>query len=882
MRLLHRLRTLFRRRDIEAEMAEEMRFHLEQRAADYADDGLSPPDARLAAQRRFGNLGSIQERARDTFGWGPLERFLKDLRLAARQLLRSPGFSLVAIVTLGLGIGANTSMFSVYNGIALKPLPYVDVDRLQRLYRHSPQNAEGGISPADFLALQKSSAPYGEVAALTNARVNLSDAGQPAELVLGARASTNLFSLLGVTMQLGRGFAPGEDAPGRSHLVILSDRVWRHRYASAPDIVGRTIRLEGEPHTVIGVLPSSFNDWRHLGHIDLFRPFRLKASFVNDHQANELEVIGRAVPTLALPDAAAWLAAFGAQRAREFPDANAATTWHAVPLQSTAVRGSGGNTTLALLICLSGLVLLIACSNLANLLLARTLARAREFAVRSALGASRLQLLRPLAAESLLLSFAGGALAIVVALWFRDWIAARSGGDNGEHVWLALDWKILAWTFGASCVTALAFGLAPALFALRLDLNATLKNGGRSATGGRSSQRFRELLIVAQFALATVLLAGAAVFIRGLDDLLHRRSGWQSAHVVTGSLSLSVGSYDENAQRVAFQRLALERLQALPGVESASLATDSPFFSWDVVAKFRVDHHAAPTAGHEPAAMIASISPRYLDTFSMRLLSGRTFLARDDASAPPVFLVSETTARAFFGAADPIGQRLALLDGTTPRWGEIVGVVADFETVDAEPSPIVHRIYRPLEQAPARSMEFAVRVAPNLAPLALVDSIRAALASIDADLPIRRLQPADTFIERTIHQLGVMRDILASFGVLGLALASLGIYGVIARTTAQRAHEFAIRLALGATVRDLNRLVLGSGVRLALAGSLLGLVGAIGLTRLLLSSFPGLHANSAALLSATTLLLAAVALLACWLPARRAGRVDAMLALRAD
>jgi len=848
----------------------------------YIREGMDPQAARTRALRNFGPMERHKEEARETRGVSWLEELVQDLRYGARTLVKYPGFAAMAVLTLGLGIGANTSMFSVYNGIALKPLPYADVARLQRVYRGTPQNPEGNISPADFLALQNSAAPYGEVAALTDARVNLSDVGQPAELVLGARASTNLFSLLGVTMQLGRAFAPGEDTPGRGHLVILSDRVWRHRYAADPDIVGRQIRVEGEPHTVVGVLPPFFNDWRHLGYIDLFRPFRITPSFAADHQANELEVIGRPAPTLALADADAWLAQFGAQRARDFPEANSAVTWQVVPLQSTVVRGAGGNTTLTLLIGLSGFVLLIACSNLANLLLARTLARAREFAVRGALGASRLQLLRPLAAESLLLSLAGGALAIFAALWFRDWIAVRSTGDNGETVWLAFDWKIFAWTFVASCLTALAFGLAPALFALRLDLNATLKSGGRGAAGGRTQQRIRELLIVGQFALATVLLAGAAVFIRGLDDLQHRRSGWQSARVVVGSLSLPVGSYDGDAQRVAFQRLALERLQALPGVESAALATAAPFFSWGSVTKFQVAGHPIPAAGHEPAAMIAAISPRYLDTFSMRLLSGRTFLERDRAGAPLVFLISETTARAFFGAADPVGQRLALLDGATPRWGEIVGVVAEFETVDAEPSPIAHRIYQPLEQAPPRSLELAVRVAPTLAPAQVIDSVRSAIAALNADLPVRHLQPADAFIERTVYQLGVMRDILASFGLLGLALASLGIYGVIARTTAQRTNEFAVRLALGATVRDIDRLVFSSGIRLALIGSLLGLAGAIALTRLLISQFPGLHANSPAILITTMLLLVAVALVACWLPARRAGKVNAILALRAE
>ncbi|MBI2511612.1 MAG: ABC transporter permease [Opitutae bacterium] len=881
MNLLRRLRSLFRRRDVEAEMAEEMRFHLEQRAADYAADGLAPDDARLAAQRKFGNTAALQEHARDSFGWGALERLGKDLAFAARQLRRAPGFSLLAIVTLGLGIGANTSMFCVLSGIRLKPLPYADIDHLQHVHRVTPQNRSGNHSPADFIALQKSAASYGTVAAVASGRVSLSDPGQHAQLALGARASTNLLSLLGVSVQLGRDFLPGEDAPGRNRVVILSQRTWRNRYGAAPDILGRKIRIDGEPHEVVGVLPPSFNDWRHLGNIDFFRPFELTTAFAANRQSNELHIFGRFSPALSAADAAAWMANFGEQLAREFPDANGASTWRATSMQATVV-GTTGGTTLPLLVGLSGFVLLIACSNLANLLLARTMARAREFAVRGALGASRLQLLRPLVAEALLLSLAGGVLAIVVALWFRDWAAMRSTGDNGEQVVFAIDWKILAWTFGASCLTALAFGLAPALFALRLDLNDTLKSGGRGATGGRGQQRFRQLLIVAQFALATVLLAGAAMFIRGLNDLHHRRSGWESARVVTGQVALPSGAYGDPAKIVAFQRLALERLHATPGVESATLASAAPFFDWPVVAKFIVEGRDRPAAGREPAAMVNSLSPRYLETFGMRLVAGRAFTERDNATAPRVFLVGQTTARAFFGEVDPIGRRVALIENGAPQWGEIVGVVADFESVDPEPAPIAHRLYQPLEQAPPRNFEIAVRAQAAASPAGLVDSIRSALASIDADLPIRRLQPADANIDRTLYQMRVLRDMLGAFGALGLALASLGIYGVIARTMAQRTNEFAIRLALGASVRDITRLVLGSGVRLALLGSGLGLLGAIGVTRLLLSGFPGIRANPVLILTATTLLLVTVALVACWLPARRAAKVDAMLALRAE
>ncbi len=883
MNLRRRLRALFRRRDLEAEMAEEMRFHLDQRAADLTGDGLDPAAARLAAQRKFGNTAALQEQSRDTFGWGALERLAQDLRFAARQLRRSPGFALLAILTLGLGIGANTSMFSVLNGIMLKPLPYTQVDRLQQIHRITATNPEGNHSPADFLAA-RAAAPgaYGELAAFRHERVSLSDPGQPAQLTLAARASANAFTMLGVVPQLGRTFTAAEEQPGRNRVVVLSQRTWRNRYGADPDILGRRIRIDGEPHEVIGVLPESFNDWRHYGSTDFFRPFELKPSFTSDRTSFELDVIGRLADGHAPADGAAWISAWGVRRAAEFPATNAGSAWRAASLQGMTVGRSGG-VTLPLLVALSGFVMLIACSNLASFLLARTLTRSREFALRGALGASRLQLLRPLLAETFLLSLAGGALALIVALWFRDWAAVRSMGDNGEQVRFAIDWAVQAWTSGAAVISSVGFGLAPALFAFRLDLNETLKNGGRATSGTRGQARFRQLLIVGQFAFAMILLAGATMFIRGLDELHHRRSGWESARVVTGFGTLPAATYGDDEKLAAFQRLALERLAALPGVEVASLAGAAPFFDWPVVDRFVVDRAAPPEVGREPTAQVNSISPRFLDTFSMRLVAGRGILERDNITAPRVLLVGETTARAFFGSPEAaVGRRLAFVDGGAPQWIEIVGVVADFETVDPEPSPITHRLYLPLAQRPVRTFELAVRALPDAAPTALVESIRTALAALDADLPIRRLQPADLNIDRTLYQLGVLRDMLGAFGVLGLALASIGIYGVIARTMAQRAGEFAIRLALGAHPRDIARLVFGTGVRLALAGSRLGLVGAYGVTRLLTTAFAGIRANTPLTLALTTAVLIAIALLACWLPARRARRLDALAALRAE
>ena len=377
------------------------------------------------------------------------------------------------------------------------------------------------------------------------------------------------------------------------------------------------------------------------------------------------------------------------------------------------------------------------------------------------------------------------------------------------------------------------------------------------------------------------LLAGAGVFIRGLDELNNRRSGWTSAQLVTGTIALPTGTYGDPEQIAAFQRLTLERLATLPGVASVSLSSFTPFFDWPDVRKILGEGQERPKPGREPAALINSVSPTYFDTFNTRVLAGRAFNELDTAISTKVLLISQATAKGLFGDQNPLGRRIAQLDGTNLRWGEIVGVVGDVKSIVPEGSPVVFQIYQPMTQEPNRQYELAVRAA-GVAPAMLVDSIRAVMTELDPDLPVRRLQPADATIMRFNYQLGVLRDMLAAFAVLGLGLASLGIYGVIARTMAQRTGEFAIRLALGASVRDITRLVLGSGVRQAVIGSGIGLIGAIGISRLLAAEFPGIHTNNPAILAGTTLVLVTVALLACWLPARRAGKIDAMQALRAE
>ena len=807
---------------------------------------------------------------------------LSDLRFAIKSLRRSPGFTLIAIITLGLGIGANTSMFSILNGYMLRPAPYAERDLLDRIYRATREDSRGGFSPADYLDLKSEMSGYGEIAAYASSDMSLSEPDKPAEMADGLRVSANLFSTLGTRPALGRSFRPDEEIFGNHRVLVISDRYWQNRFGGDAHIIGRTVRVDGEPHEIVGVLPANFSDWRHLSWVDVFRPLGFDEREVRDRSSTRLRLVGRRSATLSRAQAEAFIANFGRRLARDFPAANAESAWRTIAIDDSFLP-KDARVIIGMLIGLSGFVVLIACSNLANLLLARTMARAREFAVRSALGASRSQMLRPLFLESLLLALAGGIGAVFVALWTFDWFAVASAADNynGVGVAFSLDWRVLGWAFGACLFTAVAFGVAPAHFALRLDPNGTLKSGGRGTTGDRGHRRLRHVLIVGQFALAMVLLAGAALFVRGLHEINNRRHGWQSDHLVTGTVVLPTTTYPGDQKITDFERLALERLEALPGVASASVSYSMPFFGLSETRKYLVEGRETPQPGHEPAAAINGVTPHYFETVGTRLLSGRPFNEGDTVTSPKVFIINQAMARGLFGGESPLGRRIAQAGGKTVEWGEIVGVVGDVESIFADRIAVTYQVYQPVVQEPRRFNEIAVRTA-GAAPSAVVDGIRATIMSLDADLPVRRLESAQARITRANYQEGVLSSVLSSLAVLGLGLASLGVYGVIARTVAQRTGEFGIRLALGAQAGDIIRLVLTSGAKLALIGSALGLLGAFGVSRALAAGFPGMRMNSVPVLIGATVLLIAIAQIAGYLPARYASRISPTEALRAE
>jgi predicted permease len=804
----------------------------------------------------------------------------REFRAALKSLSRTPGFTLIAVVTLGLGIGANTAMFSVLNGYMLRPAPYPQSGHLYRIYRATPQDPRGGASPADYLDLKSQMANVGDVAAYGDAAVSLAEPGKPAEMAVGLRASANLFAILGTPPQLGRDFRPEEEQFGKDRVIVISHRYWQNHFGSDPSVIGRRLRVDGEPHEIIGVLPADFSDWRHLSWVDVFRPLCLDDKEIHNRESTWLELIGRRPAPIPLQQTSAFLAGFGQRLARDYPRTSVGATWRAMPLEGSFLP-EDAQTVVAMLVGLSGFVLLIACSNLANLLLARTMARSREFALRSALGASRSQVLRPLFFECLLLALAGGVCSIVVALWSFDWLLVASAGDSGVGVSLGLDWRVLGWALCACVFTAFAFGIAPALFVQRLDPNALLKAGSRGTTADRSHRRFVQFLVVSQFGLAMVLLSGAALFARGLHELNNRRHGWESDGLVVGTVVLPPNAYKTGKDIVEFQRRVQERLEALPGVASASLSRSLPFFGLSEPRKYVVAGHETPEPGHEPQALTNDISARYFETVGTPVLAGRTFDSRDTTDSPRVFVINQAMARGLFVDRNPIGEHIAEATGQAPRWGEVVGVVGDVQSIYTDPNPVTYQVYVPLAQEALRLNEIAVR-ASGVGASPLVDAVRAAMMALDPDLPIRKLQAAQARIARANYQSGVLASMLSGLALLGLGLASLGIYGVISRTTAQRTGEFGIRLAMGARAADITRLVLASGARLALLGCAAGLLGALGISRFFQVFFPGMHTASPVVLAASACLLVVVAEVACYMPARTASRLSPAETLRAE
>ncbi|HEX8144189.1 MAG TPA: ABC transporter permease [Pyrinomonadaceae bacterium] len=874
-----RLRLWSRRRDCEEELDAELRSHLAMAVRDRVERGETLAEAEAAVRREFGNAGLIKEVTREMWGWMWLEQLLQDIKYGARFLLRTPGFTAVAVLTLALGIGANTAIFSVVNAVLLRALPYRDADRLVTLWEENRNgnNPRNVISPTNFLEWQSQAKSFQEMAAFYDARFNLTGAGEP--VAVPAQVGTsNLFSVLGANALVGRTFTAEDGKPGRGDVIILSYGFWQRQFGGAQDVVGKTVALDGETVTIIGVMPADFK-WfikenSRSGHpAELWVPTRLRPV-----RGRYLSAVGRLKPDVSVVEAQAEMNTIMSRLGQERPEYNANTGVTLVPVREQLAGEI--KTPLLILLGAVAFVLLIACANVANLMLARAAARSKEIAIRAALGAGGGRIIRQLLTESLLLSLMGGVLGVGLAMWGVAALVALSPPNLIESAQVGVSLPVLAFTLGVSILTGIVFGLLPALEASRTDANEALKETGRGNTRSRRSRRARSAFVVAQIALALVLLVGAGLLIRSFTRLVAVDPGFDPKNLLTLRVQLPATKYKEDPQVVNFFRQATEQLASVPGVRSVSVANYLPFYTGlGARTSFAIEGQPEPAPGNEPSTDVRVTDENYFRTLGIPVLQGRTFTPQEANEDRHTIVISEALARKYFPGENPVGKRIAVSMMENPPLNEIIGVVADlkYSKLDAETFPMVYWTHPQLTYS---QMTLVIRTDGD--PLALASPARRVIQSIDPAQPVADVRTMESWIGESVSRARFGTLLLMVFACIALLLASVGIYGVTAYSVTQRTHEIGIRIALGAQGRDVLRLIVGQGMRLALIGVAVGVGGALLLTRVLGSLLFGVSPTDLPTFISVASLLALVAFLACYMPARRATKVDPMLALRSE
>jgi putative ABC transport system permease protein len=802
---------------------------------------------------------------------------LQDLRYGARVLWKNPGFSLVAVFALALGIGANSAIFSVINAVLLKPLPYEHAERLVRVGGSCKIESICTFSPQDFYDWRERNTVFESMAAVDGTSPSLTGGGEPLRLN-GQRVSPGFFRTLRVAPALGRDFAQAEEQRGNHRVAILSHALWQRRFNSNPKIVDQKIELNGEGFLVVGVMPETFEPPQFSGRDeaqpDIWVPFAPDLSQWTRDGRSVDAAVARLKPTATVAEARAEMESIAAQLRQQYPKTNRNADVRLASLQEQLV----GRARPALLVFFAavGLVLLIACANVANMLLARASARTREMAIRTALGATRLRVVRQLLTESVLLAALGGCCGLLLALWANDYLPTLSAGalPRVEHV--GLDARVVLFTLGVALLTGVFFGLAPALQASQVDLNERLKEGGRSVAGTAARRRTQSLLIVSEVAISLVLLVGAGLFVKSFVRLQQVDPGFDPQGVVTLNVFLPGLRYPEDAQQTAFFEQLLERVEALPGVEHAGVTSNLPVSgNYDQLPLY-VEGQPLTNAGDAAQTERYMVSSDYFRALGVPLVAGRGFTPQDRAGAQPVAVIGEAVARTYFGGRDAVGERIKIGDPGNP-WRTVVGVAKDVHqySLDAAPN---FQVYVPHLQSPTQAMTVVVRGAGDAAALAA--SVRSQVWAVDPNQPVYDVKTmrellADSTAARRFNMI-----LVGVFASVALLLALVGIYGVMSYAVAQRTHEIGVRMALGAQRRDILRLIVGQGMALVAAGVGVGLAGSLALTRTVSGLLYGVSANDPAVFATVALLLAAVALAANYLPARRATKVDPMVALR--
>jgi putative ABC transport system permease protein len=802
-----------------------------------------------------------------------MERLLQDLHYGLRVWLKRPGFAAIAILALALGIGANTAIFSVVNSILLRPLPFKDPDRIMYLAEKSQDTDYMNFSWPDYQDWRDQNSVFEQMALFKNDTFTLSGTDQP-EQVTGGMVTGNFFTTLGVNPFLGRNFLPEEDQPGANRTLILSHGLWQRRFGADPKIIGKTALLDTRSYIVVGVAPAGFDP--PTGKAELWVPLGLWRNSLagrSGHSAGR--AIARLKPGVTVKQAVTEIDSIARRLQDQYKEAPAVTGATVLPLHEQVV----GKFRPAILILFAavGFVLLIACANVANLLLARSASRQREIAIRSAVGASRFRIIQQLLTEGMLLSLFGGILGLLLAMWGTDLLVTLGPVDLPRLKEIGIDSRALGFTLIASILTSILFGLAPALQASRPDLNETLKEGGKSSMEGMGGRRVRNLLVVTEVALTFVLLIGAGLMIKSFLRLQQVDPGYNTDKVLALEMSLPGAKYRNRTEVAQFYEKLFARIEAIPGIEASGGANNLPMGENYNQQGFSIEGGPIFTADDYRMVDAYVTSPGYFRAMGIPLLRGRIFSDQDRETSPPVGIIDEAMARIYWPDADPIGKHFKM-SGSKPEdpWITVVGIVGSVKQygLDQETRP---QIYRPFQQRADWTMSLVVK-APN--PMGLVSAIRQAVGEVDKDQPIYNIKPLEQIVAESTSQRRFNMLLLVLFAVIALILAAVGIYGVMSYSVTQRTHEIGIRMALGADQKDILKLILGHGMALALAGIVIGMASALALTRLMSSLLFGVSATDLPTFAVISIILTGIALLSCFIPARRAMKVDPMVALR--
>jgi predicted permease len=880
MKLSLRLRSLFRRDAADGELDAELHFHIERQIVANVSAGMPPAEARRTALREFGGVEELKEECRDVRKTNYIHDLAQDLRYGLRMLRKSPGFTAVAVLTLALGIGANTAIFSVVDGVLLRPLEFPQPGRLMRITNSYPEGA--------FLAMRSDLHTMDVATYWDGTEFNLTGLGDPVRLD-GSSVSAEFFSALGVKPALGRVFLAGEDHPGQDNVVVLSQALWRDRFGSDTNVIGRSVTLEGVSRQIVGVMPASFQF--PSPKTQLWIPLHLDTGDLGAMWGGPfLPVIGRLRASATLEQARAELRQFAPRVVSMFPW-KMPDNWKSAGLISLQQDFVGDvQTKLLVLLGAIGLVLLIACANVANLLLSRAATRQREMAVRTALGAGRWRICRQLLTESMILAICGGALGMLLSVNGLAWLKAILPADTPRLGTVAMDWRVLVFTAVVALLTGVIFGLAPALHASKIDLTESLKTGGQHSAAMGASHRLRSALAITEIALAVMLVTGAGLMVKSLWVLSHVNPGFQTESTVTARITPNESFCANFARCLGFYNDLVGRVRALPGVEEAALVSVLPLNGR--VDAFAADLEDRPRAADNSAPMIFEtvITPGYLRLMGIPLLQGRAFTTADQSpGAPPVALISASTARKYWPNQSAIGKHIKPVFVDT--WMTIVGVVADVneDSLAAKlPSWAEGAVYdaygnaslltpRHGRQQPTE-MTLVVRTTKDQA--SITSALREAVSNLNAEVPVSEVQTLRAVVTESVSAPRSTMSLFTIFAALALVLGTVGIYGVVSYSVAQRTSEIGVRMALGAQRRDVLRLVMGHGTRLALVGVAAGIAGAFAATRAMASLLYGVTATDPLTFIAVVILLAVVTLAASYIPARRAMRVDPMVALR--